>query len=332
MNAEGIDTSVFRFSSEDLPEKDRLAIWIEDFSRTLFKIDAEFDTDARFYQTASFRKLPGLSMTTGGGSALRVIRRACHVADGNDDSVLEINLGGTCHITQKGRPEVAVGTGDALLVSVEDAGQSVWPSNARHIALGVPRQLLQDRLPKDKDPFARLIPKHNEALRLLSGYLSVVDDGGTPSLLDSVPGLMPAFVTHVHDLMALMLGATRDAAHEGLGRGVRAARLHAIKSYIAANPGSSLSAAEVAAEHGISPRYLHMLFTGEGLSFTDYVIGQRLDHARRMLEDPRFSLSTVASIAFEAGFSGLSHFNRVFRQRFGMTPSDVRAQTKRGPF
>ena len=33
---------------------------------------------------------------------------------------------------------------------------------------------------------------------------------------------------------------------------------------------------------------------------------------------------TISAIAFATGFRDLSHFNRTFRQHFGMTPSDTR--------
>jgi AraC-like DNA-binding protein len=43
-----------------------------------------------------------------------------------------------------------------------------------------------------------------------------------------------------------------------------------------------------------------------------------------MLRDPRFDSRTISSVAFEVGFGDLSYFNRTFRSRYGMTPSDVR--------
>jgi transcriptional regulator GlxA family with amidase domain len=35
----------------------------------------------------------------------------------------------------------------------------------------------------------------------------------------------------------------------------------------------------------------------------------------------------VAEIAAQAGFSNVSHFNRLFRQRFGDSPSGVRSRS-----
>jgi AraC-like DNA-binding protein len=55
------------------------------------------------------------------------------------------------------------------------------------------------------------------------------------------------------------------------------------------------------------------------------VLDQRLARAYRLLGDPRCADHTVSAIAFAAGFGDLSYFNRVFRARYGATPSDVRA-------
>jgi len=47
-----------------------------------------------------------------------------------------------------------------------------------------------------------------------------------------------------------------------------------------------------------------------------------------VLADPRYADRTICDIALAAGFGDLSTFNREFRRRFGMTPSDVRRATQ----
>jgi AraC-like DNA-binding protein len=47
-----------------------------------------------------------------------------------------------------------------------------------------------------------------------------------------------------------------------------------------------------------------------------------------MLSDPRYTASTISTIAFDAGFADLSYFNRAFRRRYGLTPSDIRAKAR----
>ena len=45
-----------------------------------------------------------------------------------------------------------------------------------------------------------------------------------------------------------------------------------------------------------------------------------------MLADPAYAGRTVNAIALEAGFGNVSYFNQRFRRRYGMRPSDARAQ------
>jgi len=134
----------------------------------------------------------------------------------------------------------------------------------------------------------------------------------------------------MHDLAALAVGATRDAAAIARSRGVRAARLQAIKADVVKNLGQrTLSASTIAIRHGVTPRYVSMLFESEPESFSEYVLRQRIVRAHRMLTDPRFDAWTVSSIAYDVGFGDVSYFNRVFRRLYGATPSDVREAARR---
>jgi len=58
------------------------------------------------------------------------------------------------------------------------------------------------------------------------------------------------------------------------------------------------------------------------------VLAQRLVLAHRMLTDPRRAMRKISAIAFEAGFGDLSYFNRAFRRRYGLRPSELRGATK----
>jgi transcriptional regulator GlxA family with amidase domain len=113
---------------------------------------------------------------------------------------------------------------------------------------------------------------------------------------------------------------------EVLGRrGVRAARLRAIKAAVAVGLGSpAFTVGEVARSQGITARHLHRLFEPEGVSFSEFLLAQRLARAHGMLTDSRLAARTINAIASASGFVDRSHFNRVFRRRYGASPSDVR--------
>jgi AraC-like DNA-binding protein len=74
----------------------------------------------------------------------------------------------------------------------------------------------------------------------------------------------------------------------------------------------------------VTPRYIHKLFENEGLTFSSFVLGQRLARAHRILSDKRFVDRNISSVAFDVGFGDLSYFNRTFRRRYAATPSDIK--------
>jgi AraC-like DNA-binding protein len=71
------------------------------------------------------------------------------------------------------------------------------------------------------------------------------------------------------------------------------------------------------------------LFEEEGSSFSSFILAERLRGVRRMLVDRRYANLNIAQIAHENGFGDVAYFNRVFRRRFGATPSDLREAARR---
>ena len=86
--------------------------------------------------------------------------------------------------------------------------------------------------------------------------------------------------------------------------------------------------ATIAARHRIKPRWIQRLFEREDMTFTEYVLAQRLARAHRLLADPRYAGQKISTIAFNVGFGDLSYFNRAFRRRYGAAPSELRAAAR----
>src|SRR5882762_3847584 len=187
--------------------------------------------------------------------------------------------------------------------------------------VGSPKRKLSSLVAGLDAAYGRPIPADNPALRLLTHYIGIIEE--TESL--AAPDLRRQAVTHIHDLMALAIGATRDAADIAKSWGARAARLRAIKEDIATRLDQpDLSAATIAVRHRIKPRWVQRLFESEGTTFTEYVLAQRLVRAHRLLTDPLYVNQKVSTIALDSGFGDLSYFNRAFRRCYGMTPSELR--------
>jgi AraC-like DNA-binding protein len=128
------------------------------------------------------------------------------------------------------------------------------------------------------------VPAGTAALQLLTRYLGSVLGGPPPPSGQ----LTDAIVTHMTELIELSLLVPEPGALPAHGPGVRAARLTAIKADIGRHlTDSSFGVAALAARHGITPRYLHKLFEYDAMTYSQYVLDQRLALAYRRLRSPR---------------------------------------------
>ena len=118
------------------------------------------------------------------------------------------------------------------------------------------------------------------------------------------------------DLVALLLtdiqesaGDLADPAHELLAR---------VQTHIRENlADSSMSPDSIARAHHISVRYLHKLFRTSGTTVGAWIRQHRLAACRLELRRHRRSVAVVAQ---SWGFTSPSHFSRVFRQTYGLSP------------
>ncbi len=324
MPATANDFATMRFSTSVLPKRDRMPMLREAIGPMVARLKiAPASPQPHFAVTA--RTMPGLVVTTMTFSAVRVERTRELTTDGNDDCLLSC-LGSSIHrVVHRGR-EVVPSAGTATLLSMSDPFARAFSDNSRAVTIRVPRKALLATVPGLEDYFGRVVVQDSEALRLLTHYVELLDQNS--QLMSGA--LRRLVVTHVHDLMALTLGASRDAAELAGGRGLRAARLHAIKSDIMNSLSEpELNLTQIASRHRVTPRYVQALFEHEGTSFSSFLLNGRLAHVHRLLRDPMQSTKSISSIVYEAGFGDLSHFNRAFRRRYGATPSDVRAQASR---
>jgi AraC-like DNA-binding protein len=110
---------------------------------------------------------------------------------------------------------------------------------------------------------------------------------------------------------------------------VRSAHLQRAIAFIRANFGEAdLSPAKIAQACGISVSYLHNIFGATDASVETTVINARLEHSRKLLTTPQTMHLPIGMIAYMSGFSHPAHFSRVFRQKFGCTPRELRSTAK----
>lgn len=318
----------FKFSTDDLPEAARAEIVRQLHEHTALPSRGRLEPieplpNCPVHLDITKRALPGVIIMFGTLCGVRhAVRSRGSVSSSEDDLLVGINLSGRT-IAQSRDRELVLRDGDAMLRTRDAISLNLThPAPANFLGFRVPREAIAPLAGNIDDGLMRLVPAGSEAVKLLATYARAIMD---EQLSLDRPELQRLVATHIHDLIAVAAGATRDGQAIAKERGIRAARLRAIMSDITANLGDcALTVATIAARQRVTPRYLHKLFQGEELTFSTFVLSQRLSRAHQILRDPRFGDRSISSVAFDVGFGDLSYFNRTFRRRYDATPSDIR--------
>ena len=111
---------------------------------------------------------------------------------------------------------------------------------------------------------------------------------------------------------------------KGISTGKRInATVAAVESYVEQYFYLDISLKELAEMYHYNEKYLGTLFKKQvGRSFHDYLNGRRLYRSRMLLEQ---SGESILSIASRVGFNNVTYFNRLFKEFYGVSPSQLRA-------
>ncbi|WP_207843243.1 helix-turn-helix domain-containing protein [Williamsia soli] len=174
-------------------------------------------------------------------------------------------------------------------------------------ALGLPREVIEtaaDRLPAS--PLYSMAVHHIAELTDNADALSA--DVGADALGEASIELTRALIASAYGL---------DYARSTLAEML----LPRIRSYVKQHLGDpNLSIESIAAAHDISQRHLFKLCAAAGFSLEQWMISERLTHAREDLSRAALRGVSVTTIARRWGFTNTSHFIRRFRMMYGLSP------------
>jgi hypothetical protein len=167
-------------ATDDLPERDRLAFWREQYGQTAFGVEIEPQRDAPFRACMSSTTIPGLQLMQATMSPAIVTRTTAHIADGNSDLAFLMNRAGSATVQGRGR-DLTLQEGDAVLMSSAEIATFNRFTSGASTALRLSRSMVSSLVPNLEDAVMFRIPEHNNALRMLAGYLhSLMKWGSAP--------------------------------------------------------------------------------------------------------------------------------------------------------
>jgi AraC-like DNA-binding protein len=269
-------------------------------------------------------------------SGFRVRRTIGQIRDGGEEWLALTLLGpGSWRFTQGGDDRASRSRSwELLLVDhgtpyefVRPRDGAVYAFVVGHDALGLPADVVRRaRGQVQRAPLAPMVASH---LLSLGTALGTALSGPIADTLGTATTAL---------LRALVLSAVSDpegaggragpggVAGSGAGSLLPAqVLLAASKSYIDRHlTDRPLTPEAIARAHHVSVRQLYSVWSRNDVSLAGYLIGQRLERARRCLADRSAPARTIAAIAHECGFADTAHFSRRFRDAYGMSPREWR--------
>jgi len=255
-----------------------------------------------------------LSTRYSAGLAMR--RTTRHVrADAPERISLTLGVRGECETRQVGR--VLRRENQLHLLDLTAAYESRWPGPSAAVAvladcadLGFPVDVVRRAIPAlATSPLYGLTRRHLRDLPAVARQampgpaLAALGSAGRDLIRALIASSVPGD-PHSRTVRAQSLRAVLDAAID--------ANLH--------DPG--LTPARIAAEHGVSLRYLYRLFADEAESPAEAIWRRRLEGARRELADRATPHTRISVTARRWGFTDPRHFARRFRAAYGITPGE----------
>jgi AraC-like DNA-binding protein len=289
-------------------------------------LDIEPAKGVPFHADGTLCALPGAAFSSVTATPIRVSRTQSLIANDKVDTLLVVTSDTPLQVAQGGKEKV-VDAGDAVFVRGGECSTLASERETRVTNIAVPIDSLAPMVPGVEDLSMTVISRRSDTLGLFLGYIDLLRGWQVAVSAD----LSHMAASHLRDLVAAIArtGEPTTTAMENRP-GIRAARLRGIKATIETQLGEpSLSLHDIAASNGISPRYVRKLFRDEQTTFSDFVLSRRLHRACQLLRHPEHAASTISAIAYACGFGDLSYFNRTFRSRWGMTPSEYREEAWR---
>ena len=233
---------------------------------------------------------------------------------------LGLQMSGSAQLDQDGR-QAELGPGDFAIYDTTRPYRLEFLSDYHIMVVMFPQSLL--RIPRRR--IEQITARAVSGRTGLGALLSPVLAGLEPDLETGVKAgahLSDAVI----DLIAACFAGDEHAEPPSARRDQLMTTFFAHIEANLSDPG--LDVASIAAAHHISASYLQKLFAGESISVAAFIRERRLERCRRDLANPSNGLRSAASIAAQWGFQDPSHFSRLFRNTFGMTPGDCRVASR----
>lgn len=311
-----IETS--RFDTSKLNVEDRFDAWRESIGVCFDVNPYDEATRERYFARVDSFLLDDIVFNHCQLGAQTFRRDAGRIArDGIDHYQFHVFLEGSVEMDCAGR-DLRARRGDFVVLDHADIFAS-RTTDYEILNVFVPRRRLAPLLDAPDSAHGTVFDSRTGAGRILLDYVAALDRAAQGLTLAQAPDAAEALVR----LCALALNGANLDPENPPAIADRSLLLQAQLQIKQRLGDASLGPADVARAIGVSRARLYAIFEPCG-GVAEYIREMRLRRAFADLVAPSRLHRGIADIAYSLGFSDPAHFSRVFKRRYGLSPSDAR--------
>ncbi len=308
-----------RYSTAHTPRPNRASHWSEIIADAYFPLNLDFREPLHFNGKLSRLGLGAVGLSRLTSDPARYERRARHIKQARDEEYLvTIPKASAVEFRQMGK-EVRCEPGGFIIERGDEPYRFMYARPNDLFVLKVGKSELSERVHQPDRFCARVFDATRGPARLFTSMVEHAQHNadGAGALAEETLG------RQLLEFLALALTDNAPSGEEA-ATAVRAGHLDRIDRFLRANLKSpDLTPDLIAVACGISKRYLHDLYRGKNLTVSQQIREYRLLAARDQLTAG--VRGPLSDIAYRFGFPDQAQFSRVFKARFGRSPSQYRA-------
>ena len=308
------------FDSKTLPAAKRRQAWQDAICEIYLRVDCAAESQSAYDGFVREIRFGEVTLTDTLSSPQSVLRQSRHIAQLEKDCYfMGLAQSGSINIRQA-RSSMTMHAGVGALFNANEPYELRCDTKLRSFWVELPRRAFASRFDSERPPLTAHLNLSRGLGRIAVEFCSALALEGANLDSQSRAKLGEQFM----DILALAISAEPD--RRPLSEScVQSGRLLLVKNYIDEHLGDpDLSLTDIAKKNGISLRTLHQLFQPMGMSASEWLRTRRLQRCYDMLTSARHDERSITEIAYSAGFNSSSHFSNLFREQFGLRPSDVR--------
>jgi AraC-like DNA-binding protein len=300
----------------DLAPRERVDFWSEHVTANHCLLDFRYSCPTDFHGRTVRQHTGTYQLLRWWSEEVRYVRTAGNVRqDPDEDYRFVVPVNGGMLVRQDGR-EAPLSPNVGTLITLGAPGELIQGPATQAFILTIPAREIDGPLNRTT-PLAAMLDMTSGLGRVI-GYMMA----GVYEERDTLTrGQFEGVCDRIVELLCMLVAGDDRPDVPGHLAEVEAAVRRYVRAH-AADP--DLTGASMAHDLGWSLRQVQVALQRVGTTPRELIREERLRMVRERLQNPVYRHLTITDLAYDSGFSSVSALSNAFRQRFGVSPREMR--------